>query len=167
MCSASSAHRRRPTRWAQRIDGFVRVARDDRLGPDESQLPLDLVAQTVYDFAWYELCDWYLELTKAVLTDPNANPALRRGAQHTLVEVLGSLLKLLHPLMPFVTEELWLEIVARRGYESATLMLERYPQAEFARTGRRGRDCVAQGIRQRHPSDRGERICAFRNAERP
>ena len=65
-----------------------------------------------------------------MLTDPNADPALRRGAQHTLVEVLGSLLKLLHPLMPFVTEELWLEIVARRGETSATIMLERFPQAK-------------------------------------
>ncbi|HVJ29172.1 MAG TPA: valine--tRNA ligase, partial [Gammaproteobacteria bacterium] len=70
---------------------------------------LDLIAQTLYDFAWYEFCDWYLELTKPLLTDPSADPALRRGAQRTLVEVLGSLLKLLHPLMPFVTEELWLE----------------------------------------------------------
>jgi valyl-tRNA synthetase len=89
---------------------------------------LDLIAQTLYDFAWHELCDWYLELTKAVLTDPSADAALRRGAQHTLVEVLGSLLKLLHPLMPFVTEELWLEIVARRGGRSATIMLEPFPQ---------------------------------------
>ena len=89
---------------------------------------LDLIAQTLYDFAWHELCDWYLELTKAVLTDPAADPALRRGAQHTLVEVLGTVLKLLHPLMPYVTEELWLEMVQRRGLRSATIMLERYPQ---------------------------------------
>jgi valyl-tRNA synthetase len=89
---------------------------------------LDLIAQTLYDFAWYELCDWYLELTKAVLTDPAAEPTLRRGAQRTLVDVLGSLLKLLHPLMPFVTEELWLEIATRRGYRSATIMLEPFPQ---------------------------------------
>jgi valyl-tRNA synthetase len=91
---------------------------------------LDLIAQTLYDFAWHELCDWYLELTKAVLTDGSADAALRRGAQHTLVEVLAAVLKVLHPLMPFVTEELWLEIVARRGYDSATLMLERFPQAD-------------------------------------
>jgi valyl-tRNA synthetase len=64
-----------------------------------------------------------------VLNDPSADPALRRGAQRTLVEVLGSLLKLLHPLMPFVTEELWLEVAARRGYDSATIMLEPFPQA--------------------------------------
>jgi valyl-tRNA synthetase len=94
---------------------------------------LDLIAQALYDFAWHELCDWYLELTKAVLTDPGAEPSLRRGAQQTLVEVLGALLKLLHPLMPFVTEELWLEIAARRGHDSTTVMLEPFPQTnEFA-----------------------------------
>jgi valyl-tRNA synthetase len=90
---------------------------------------LDLIAQVLYDFAWHELCDWYLELTKAVLTDAAAEPALRRGAQRTLVDVLGNLLKLLHPLMPFVTEELWLEIAARRRYDSATIMLEPFPKA--------------------------------------
>jgi valyl-tRNA synthetase len=94
---------------------------------------LDLIAQALYDFAWHELCDWYLELTKAVLTDPAADPALKRGAQTTLIDVLGAVLKLLHPLMPFVTEELWLEIVEVRGYRSATLMLERFPEeADFA-----------------------------------
>lgn len=89
---------------------------------------LDLIAQTLYDFAWHELCDWYLELTKAVLTDPAADAALRRGAQHTLADVLGTVLKLLHPLMPFVTEELWLEIAQRRKFSSDTIMLERFPQ---------------------------------------
>jgi valyl-tRNA synthetase len=94
---------------------------------------LDLVAQTLYEFAWYEFCDWYLELTKAVLTDPDADPARKRGAQRTLADVLGSLLKLLHPLIPFVTEELWLELARNRGIVSATLMLERFPEtSDFA-----------------------------------
>jgi valyl-tRNA synthetase len=91
---------------------------------------LDLIAQTLYEFAWHELCDWYLELTKAVLTDAGADLKLRRGAQQTLVTVLGSVLKLLHPLMPFVTEELWLELDARRNGDSATIMLERFPQTD-------------------------------------
>ena len=89
---------------------------------------LDLIAQTLYDFAWHELCDWYLELTKAVLTDKDADAKLRRGAQRTLADVLGALLKLLHPLIPFVTEELWLELCARTGAKSPTVMLERMPE---------------------------------------
>jgi valyl-tRNA synthetase len=94
---------------------------------------LDVVIQTLYDFAWHEFCDWYLELTKAVLTAPDADPALKRGAQKTLVEVLSALLKLLHPLMPFVTEELWLEIAKQRGIASETLMFEPFPKAaDFA-----------------------------------
>jgi valyl-tRNA synthetase len=90
---------------------------------------LDLIAQTLYDFAWHEFCDWYLELTKTVLTDPAAAPARKRGTLATLVEVLGALLKLLHPIMPFVTEELWLELGKRRGSASPTVMLERFPEA--------------------------------------
>ncbi len=94
---------------------------------------LDVVIQTLYDFAWHEFCDWYLELTKAVLTAPDVDPAVKRGAQTTLVDVLGALLKLLHPLMPFVTEELWLEVARERRVPSATLMLERFPEAaDFA-----------------------------------
>jgi valyl-tRNA synthetase len=94
---------------------------------------LDVVIQALYDFAWHEFCDWYLELTKAVLTAPDADPALKRGAQTTLVDVLSALLKLLHPLMPFVTEDLWLAIAKQRGLSSPTLMLERFPEtADFA-----------------------------------
>ena len=90
----------------------------------------DVAIQTLYDFTWHEFCDWYLELTKAVLTDPAADPALRRGAQSTLLDVLAAVLKLLHPLMPFVTEELWLELAKQRGWPSATLMLERFPEPQ-------------------------------------
>jgi valyl-tRNA synthetase len=89
---------------------------------------LDLVAQTLYDFAWHEFCDWYLELTKVVLNDEDGSPAAKRGAQRTLIEVLGALLKLLHPLIPFVTEELWLALSERTGSASATIMLERMPE---------------------------------------
>ena len=65
-----------------------------------------------------------------MLTDPAADPALRRGAQSTLLDVLAAVLKLLHPLMPFVTEELWLELAKQRGWASATLMLERFPEPQ-------------------------------------
>jgi valyl-tRNA synthetase len=123
-------------RWIRaRLD---RAVREVHAGYESYRL--DLVAQTLYDFAWHELCDWYLELTKAVLTDSSADPALRRGAQATLVEVLGALLKLLHPLIPFVTEEIWLELCAKTGTKSSTVMLERMPE-----TGDFAPDAAAEG----------------------
>ena len=94
---------------------------------------LDLVAQALYDFTWHELCDWYLELTKPVLNDAGADDTARRATQQTLAETLGALLKLLHPLIPFVTEELWLELARATGTGSATIMLERMPESgDFA-----------------------------------
>jgi valyl-tRNA synthetase len=90
---------------------------------------LDLIAQTLHEFVWHELCDWYLELTKAVLTDPDASPAGRAAALSTLAETLGASLELLHPLVPFVTEELWLELCKLTGRASETIMLERFPES--------------------------------------
>ena len=157
--STTAPHRARH----RRIAGFARGSRATIASVHENfaTYRLDLVAQTLYDFAWHELCDWYLELTKAVLTDPAADPALRRGAQRTLVDVLGSLLKLLHPLMPFVTEELWLELVEttrrRRARRSCSSRFREHARLR-RRRGRRGRDRLAQGLRRRHPPDsrRGE-----------
>ncbi|WP_428102755.1 valine--tRNA ligase [Candidatus Rariloculus sp.] len=91
---------------------------------------LDLMAQVLYDFTWHEFCDWYVELTKPILTGDDANPAEQRAARATLAEVLGGLCKLLHPLIPFITEELWLQLCARTGIESDTVMLERMPEAD-------------------------------------
>src|SRR5690606_23963031 len=68
---------------------------------------LDLAAQALYDFTWHEFCDWYLELSKPVLQSDTSSAEEKRAAQQTLLEVLESLLRLLHPLMPFITEEIW------------------------------------------------------------
>jgi valyl-tRNA synthetase len=68
---------------------------------------LDQMAQVLYEFTWNEFCDWYLELAKPVLTDPASSEAAQCGARQTLVQVLETLLRLLHPLMPFITEEIW------------------------------------------------------------
>lgn len=89
---------------------------------------LDLAAQALYDFAWREYCDWYLELTKPLLNADEAS-AEALAARATLAEVLGALLKLLHPLIPFITEELWLKLCARLGLHSETIMLEAMPRA--------------------------------------
>ena len=89
---------------------------------------LDLVAQAVYEFTWHEFCDWYLELSKPVLQSELASAAARRGTRRTLVEVLEGLLRLLHPIMPFVTEEIWQQVAPRAGIEGETIMLQPYPQ---------------------------------------
>ena len=90
---------------------------------------LDLAAQTVYDFTWNEYCDWYLELSKTVLTDPDAHPARLRGTRLTLVQVLETVLRLIHPMMPFVTEEIWQRVAPLAGRTGPSVMLEPWPVA--------------------------------------
>ena len=94
----------------------------------------DFAAAALYEFTWYAFCDWYLELTKAVLQSESASAAAKRGTRRTLVEILEALQRALHPLMPFITEEIWQRAapLAQRGGE--TVMLQAYPQpAEFPR----------------------------------
>jgi valyl-tRNA synthetase len=88
----------------------------------------DLAAQAMYEFVWYEFCDWYLELSKPVLQSPDASPALKRGTRRTLVEVLEASLRMLHPLMPFITEEIWQRVGPLAGRTGPTIMLEQYPR---------------------------------------
>jgi len=70
----------------------------------------DLAAQAIYEFTWSDFCDWYLELSKPVLTSDNATDAAKRGTRWTLVQTLECLLRLTHPLMPFITEEIWQKV---------------------------------------------------------
>ena len=91
---------------------------------------LDLMAQTIYEFIWNEFCDWYLELSKPVLVSEHSSEALRRGTRHTLVQVLEAILRLLHPLMPFITEEIWQRIAPLAGKQGTTLMLQTYPDCK-------------------------------------
>lgn len=92
---------------------------------------LDLAAKVVYEFFWHNYCDWYLELSKGVL---NSSPtdAQARGTRRTLVRVLEAALRLLHPIMPFVTEEIWQSVKAATGQTAdvESIMLAPYPQAD-------------------------------------
>ena len=91
----------------------------------------DLLAQTLYEFAWNEYCDWFVELAKPALQGSDA--AAADSTRRTLLVVLEALLRLLHPLIPFVTEELWRQVAPRLGIAGDTISLQRYPQAaDFA-----------------------------------
>jgi valyl-tRNA synthetase len=93
----------------------------------------DLAASALYEFTWYEFCDWYLELSKPVLQLQPANEAQRLGTRRTLLEVLEALLRLLHPIMPFITEEIWLKVAPLAGRTGSTIMLQPFPRAaDFA-----------------------------------
>ncbi len=94
------------------------------------QYRFDHAAQAIYEFTWNEYCDWYLELSKPVLQSADSNAAALRGTRHTLASVLETLLRLAHPIMPYITEEIWQRISPLIGIEEDTLMLQKFPQAD-------------------------------------
>ena len=94
------------------------------------QYRFDHAAQTLYDFVWNEYCDWYLELSKPVLWDDTSSNELRQGTLRTLLEVLETILRLMHPLMPFITEEIWQNVAPRLGIKGDSIMLAQWPEAD-------------------------------------
>jgi valyl-tRNA synthetase len=93
----------------------------------------DLAAQAVYDFAWNEYCDWYIELAKASLYDQQTSPERQRGVRRTLVRVLETLLRLNHPLMPYLTETIWQQVAPLAAVSGDTIVTRPYPRADDAR----------------------------------
>jgi valyl-tRNA synthetase len=100
----------------------------------------DLATQSLYEFVWDEYCAWYLELVKPVLWDENAPAERQRGTRRTLIRVLEVILRLAHPFMPFISEEIWQRIKAQAGKQGDTLMLQPWPVANDARI-----DVAAEG----------------------
>ena len=98
-----------------------------------AQYRFDMATQAVYEFFWNEYCDWYLELSKPVLNDTNATDAQKKGTRRTLIRVLEASLRLLHPMMPFITEEIWQRVKTLAGAAGDSIMLARYPQADSNR----------------------------------
>ncbi|XPE58090.1 class I tRNA ligase family protein [Shigella flexneri] len=82
----------------------------------------DIAAGVLYEFIWNQFCDWYLELTKPVLT--KGSEAEQRAARHTLVSVLETLLRLAHPIIPFITETIWQRVKVICGNTADTIMLQ-------------------------------------------
>jgi valyl-tRNA synthetase len=90
----------------------------------------DLAAQAIYEFIWNEFCDWYLELAKISLQADEAD--VQRGTRNTLVTVLETALRLAHPIIPFITEEIWQRVAPLAGIQGKTIMLQPYPMVDPA-----------------------------------
>jgi valyl-tRNA synthetase len=102
----------------------------------------DHASQAIYEFIWNEYCDWYLELSKPVLAQESAPLSLKRGTRRTLVRVLETTLRLLHPFMPFITEEIWQRVAPLAGRQGDTIMLQTYPVANPELTDQQALDDI-------------------------
>ncbi|WP_288130642.1 valine--tRNA ligase [Microbulbifer sp.] len=118
----------------------------------------DLASQALYDFIWGEYCSWYLELSKPVLWDDNASAAVKKGTRRTLIRVLETILRLLHPLMPYITEEIWQRVHDLAGKAGDTIMLQPYPEADQDRIDENAEAAIAwlKGVIEGARNIRGE-----------
>jgi valyl-tRNA synthetase len=92
----------------------------------------DLASQNLHEFIWTEYCDWYLELSKPILWDEEKNPEKADATRYVLLAALEKTVRLLHPFMPFITEEVWQKLAPLLGKTSTSIMLEPYPRFEGA-----------------------------------
>ncbi|MEH6567660.1 MAG: valine--tRNA ligase [Halioglobus sp.] len=103
---------------------------EDNVARAVANYRFDHASQALYEFVWNEYCDWYLELSKPVLWDDNASEQAKRGTRRTLIRVLETCLRLLHPFMPFITEEIWQTVGPLAGKSGDTIMLQPYPVSD-------------------------------------
>jgi valyl-tRNA synthetase len=114
-------------------DQWIRSRFGKLIGDVETALRdyrFDFAASALYEFTWHSFCDWYLELTKPTLQSESASAEIKRGTRRTLVEILEALQRALHPLMPFITEEIWQGVAGLAGRSGPTVMLASYPTVE-------------------------------------
>jgi valyl-tRNA synthetase len=132
----------------------------------------DNVANAIYRFVWDEYCDWYVELAKRQLQDPDA--ARQRGTRRTLVRVLETALRLAHPIIPFITEELWQKVAPLAGKKGETIMLQPYPKSQPEKIDEAAERDMAvlmewtvttRNMRSEAKIPPGERLTLFRTAD--
>ena len=103
----------------------------------------DLAAKAIYEFVWDELCDWYLELSKPILNHESSSELELRGTRYTLLSILEETLRLAHPFLPFITEEIWQQIPLSIRGSTGTIMLQSYPEADDNKIDQNAVDDVA------------------------
>jgi len=115
-------------RWIRsRIQGV-----EDNIHRHFASYRFDLAAQELYSFIWEDYCDWYLELSKPVLLKEHFSEAEKRGTRQTLVQILETILRLVHPIMPFISEELWQKVAPLTGNNNDTIMNQPFPVSSEA-----------------------------------
>lgn len=92
----------------------------------------DWIAQTLYEFIWNEYCDWYLELSKPALISDDYSETVKANTRHTLITVLETIMRLTHPLMPYITEEIWQRVSPLTGIKAKSIVTQPYPQIDPA-----------------------------------
>src|SRR5690625_7988022 len=102
----------------------------------------------MHEFVWHEFCDWYLELAKPALAD-DADAATARATRYTLATVLEATLRMLHPFVPFVTEEIWQRVRRPAGVDTDTIMKTRWPEIDTIDEARSEERRVGKGWRKR------------------